>query len=625
MKIIKSWFTLVELIIVITILSILSTIWFVSYSKYNSNSRDSVRLSNLSSLNNSLLITKESRQFFPNPWDIFITSWIENIHQELFDVWYITKDVSNLLNFPKNPQDPLNSENILYWLTKDNRYFQVATVLENWWNPVSKLNWNYNWIFKFKWYYGDYISNLPSLILSKPNIYPESVFITDGWNNLPYLVSNEVLSTPQLQTLTWILLTQDTDFNQISSYFTSIPKEQILKEYNYNVVFNNSKPPLDPYAVSKQSADWKLQVLNNWIIKCNGAQPWTFYNFEWIDYRIASDIDDLKLKLLTWPQLVPSTNICTTHVTTFYQLFNWNSKFNDDLYTWDVSNVTNMDHMFRSSIFNKNINTWDVSSVTSMVSTFKWSKFNQPLDNWNTSNVVKMISTFELSEFNQPLNWNLEKIDQMPYFISKSKMQADLSKLKIWPSTNLVYIFHGSDYNNPSLNDLDISQVTNINNMFAYSKFNQPLDKWDTSKIISMHSIFLESEFNQDLNWDLSSLKSPSNMFKWSKMQWDISKVKLSSWTVLSNIFASSDYNNPSLNNLDVSMLTNMSNIFATSTYNQPLDKWNPQSAINMSWMFKNSVFNQDISNWNVTKVTSFIDFSTWWLLQDNNKPLKFR
>ncbi len=52
----KKAFTLVELIVVITILAILWTIGFMSFRNYNVYARDSVRLSNLKTLQSSLWI-----------------------------------------------------------------------------------------------------------------------------------------------------------------------------------------------------------------------------------------------------------------------------------------------------------------------------------------------------------------------------------------------------------------------------------------------------------------------------------------------------------------------------------------------------------------------------------------
>ena len=40
--------------------------------------------------------------------------------------------------------------------------------------------------------------------------------------------------------------------------------------------------------------------------------------------------------------------------------------FNQDISSWDVSNVTNMESMFQNNIFNQNISSWDVSNVTNM-------------------------------------------------------------------------------------------------------------------------------------------------------------------------------------------------------------------------------------------------------------------
>ena len=53
-----------------------------------------------------------------------------------------------------------------------------------------------------------------------------------------------------------------------------------------------------------------------------------------------------------------------------------------EIRNWDVSNVTDMDHMF-----------WDAHS------------FNQPLNNWNVSKVTNMSEMFNgASSFNQPLH-----------------------------------------------------------------------------------------------------------------------------------------------------------------------------------------------------------------------------
>ena len=44
-----------------------------------------------------------------------------------------------------------------------------------------------------------------------------------------------------------------------------------------------------------------------------------------------------------------------------------NSGFNQPIGSWDVSNVTNMQQMFRSAVlFNQPLSNWDVGKVTNM-------------------------------------------------------------------------------------------------------------------------------------------------------------------------------------------------------------------------------------------------------------------
>ncbi|MDB9989698.1 BspA family leucine-rich repeat surface protein [Flavobacteriaceae bacterium] len=46
-------------------------------------------------------------------------------------------------------------------------------------------------------------------------------------------------------------------------------------------------------------------------------------------------------------------------------IFKFYSNFNEDISSWDVSNVNNMNGMFHgASSFNQDISSWDVSNVT---------------------------------------------------------------------------------------------------------------------------------------------------------------------------------------------------------------------------------------------------------------------
>jgi surface protein len=95
-------------------------------------------------------------------------------------------------------------------------------------------------------------------------------------------------------------------------------------------------------------------------------------------------------------------------------LFDDRVDFNQDISNWDVSNVTNMRHMFRrAASFNQDLSNWDVSSVTNMENMFcRATSFNQDLSNWDVSNVTDMRGMFwRATSFNQDIsNWDMSNV-----------------------------------------------------------------------------------------------------------------------------------------------------------------------------------------------------------------------
>ena len=76
----KKWFTLVELIIVVTILAILATIAFLTLWKYPLQARDTLRISDLKSIEKSLEIYKVKTWELPEPdsidWQKVFWEWV---------------------------------------------------------------------------------------------------------------------------------------------------------------------------------------------------------------------------------------------------------------------------------------------------------------------------------------------------------------------------------------------------------------------------------------------------------------------------------------------------------------------------------------------------------------------
>ena len=134
------------------------------------------------------------------------------------------------------------------------------------------------------------------------------------------------------------------------------------------------------------------------------------------------------------------------------------------------------------------------------------------------------------------------------YIYSRQKLPSDLKNISNW----------------------DVSEVTNMANLFdGYRSFNQPLN-WDVSKVKNMERMFQYcSSFNQDLsNWNVSEVRNMERMF------------------------------------------------YSCSSFNQPLN-WDVSEVIDMAYMFHGcSSFNQDLSNWNVSENTNM---ENMFIVNDND------
>ena len=109
--------------------------------------------------------------------------------------------------------------------------------------------------------------------------------------------------------------------------------------------------------------------------------------------------------------------IDTSKIADMSELF-ININHNFDVSKWDVSNVTNMNHMFfYCKNFDCDLSNWDVSNVTDMNSMFAFcNKFDCDLSNWDVSNVTCMYRMFFCCENFKGKgleNWDVSNVTDM--------------------------------------------------------------------------------------------------------------------------------------------------------------------------------------------------------------------
>ena len=136
------------------------------------------------------------------------------------------------------------------------------------------------------------------------------------------------------------------------------------------------------------------------------------------------------------------TKVVTTKVTDMQRMFYIEQEdFNQDISSWDVSNVTNMFNMFTGATsFNQPIGDWDVNSVTNMEEMFVGTPFNQPIGNWDVSNVVNMrymlaAGSIDMSApyFNQDISsWDVSNVGVMQQmFYGNTAFNQNLSSWSV--------------------------------------------------------------------------------------------------------------------------------------------------------------------------------------------------
>ncbi|MEX0845986.1 MAG: BspA family leucine-rich repeat surface protein [Balneolaceae bacterium] len=195
------------------------------------------------------------------------------------------------------------------------------------------------------------------------------------------------------------------------------------------------------------------------------------------------------------------------------------------------------------------------------------------------------------------------------YYADISYLDVDVSEWDISNISNLAYMFAYSKIDNCSMEGWNTSSVTTVKGIFKGAKlFNCDLNKWDTKNVRDFSESFSGAEsFNGNItDWNVSNGKNFKNMFREASLfNKDIGNWNISNGDFLFGMFAHAESFNQDIDNWNVSKVTNFSEMFlGASSFNQDLNKWDVTnvSTYSFSHMFEGATsFNGNISNWDVS------------------------